>query len=153
MTFYQVVGPNLVHETIDGETILLNLETGVYYSLNPIGSAIWVILISSGKISDVVDEIHKYVPVSKADIHSTVETFIKKMVDENILKTTSEPFAGSENELEPVKQILIQLNQKLQEPELIQYSDMKDLFLLDPIHDVDESGWPQPKPKEEGQKE
>ncbi|HMQ05899.1 MAG TPA: PqqD family protein [Saprospiraceae bacterium] len=153
MTFYQVAGPNLVHETIDGESILLNLETGVYYSLNPIGSAIWEILISTGRLSDVVNEIHKYVPISKADIHTTVEVFVKKMVDENILKTTSDPSTHSEIDLEPAKQILLQLNQKLQEPELYQYSDMKDLFLLDPIHDVDESGWPQSKPKEEGLKE
>jgi hypothetical protein len=26
------------------------------------------------------------------------------------------------------------------------YSDMEDLIMLDPIHEVDESGWPHPKP-------
>jgi hypothetical protein len=31
-------------------------------------------------------------------------------------------------------------------PVLNAYSDMKDLLLLDPIHDVAEEGWPIPKP-------
>ncbi len=30
-------------------------------------------------------------------------------------------------------------------PVLDVYSDMQDLLLLDPIHDVDETGWPTPK--------
>ena len=27
-------------------------------------------------------------------------------------------------------------------PELKRYADMQDLLLLDPVHDVDEKGWP-----------
>jgi len=35
-------------------------------------------------------------------------------------------------------------------PVLEVYTDMQDLLLLDPIHDVDETvGWPSPKPPEE----
>ena len=33
-----------------------------------------------------------------------------------------------------------------QTPTLNADSDMEDLLLLDPIHDVDEKGWPQAKP-------
>jgi hypothetical protein len=29
-----------------------------------------------------------------------------------------------------------------EQPRLHKYSDMEDLLLLDPIHDVDETGWP-----------
>jgi hypothetical protein len=29
-------------------------------------------------------------------------------------------------------------------PLLHKYSDMQELLLLDPIHDVDEAGWPKP---------
>ena len=31
-------------------------------------------------------------------------------------------------------------------PVLHKYTDMEDLLLLDPIHDVDESGWPNTNP-------
>src|SRR3954454_18181247 len=33
--------PPIIQETIDQETIMVNLETGSYYSLNPTGSHIW----------------------------------------------------------------------------------------------------------------
>ena len=29
-------------------------------------------------------------------------------------------------------------------PRLERYTDMKDYFLLDPIHEVDSAGWPRP---------
>ena len=32
-------------------------------------------------------------------------------------------------------------------PALQKYSDMQELLLLDPIHDVDEAGWPKPNPE------
>lgn len=31
-------------------------------------------------------------------------------------------------------------------PSLNKYSDMQELLLLDPIHDVDDAGWPKPNP-------
>jgi hypothetical protein len=31
-------------------------------------------------------------------------------------------------------------------PLLHKYSDMQELLLLDPIHDVDDAGWPKPNP-------
>jgi hypothetical protein len=33
-----------------------------------------------------------------------------------------------------------------QPPTLESYNDMQDLLLLDPIHDVDDMGWPQKAP-------
>ena len=40
----------------------------------------------------------------------------------------------------------VKVNGGFDEPVLHKYEDMKDMLLLDPIHDVDdEAGWPQPK--------
>jgi len=36
-------------------------------------------------------------------------------------------------------------NARFQPPTLNKYTDMRDMLLLDPIHDVGESGWPVPK--------
>ena len=32
-------------------------------------------------------------------------------------------------------------------PRLEKYTDMQDLVLLDPVHEVDEQGWPQQRPE------
>jgi hypothetical protein len=36
---------------------------------------------------------------------------------------------------------------KFEKCELIKYTDMQELLLLDPIHEVDETGWPEKESK------
>jgi hypothetical protein len=33
--------PGQVSSTVEGEAVILNLETGVYYGLNPVGAWVW----------------------------------------------------------------------------------------------------------------
>src|SRR4051794_41920880 len=38
---YRVNRPHVINETIDGETVMIDLRTGTYYSLDAIGAEIW----------------------------------------------------------------------------------------------------------------
>ncbi len=38
---FRINRPRVTHETIDGESVMIDFDTGNYYSLNPVGSAIW----------------------------------------------------------------------------------------------------------------
>ena len=40
----------------------------------------------------------------------------------------------------------VKFDQQYAAPKLATYSDLQDLLLLDPIHDVDETGWPAARP-------
>jgi hypothetical protein len=57
---------------LDREAVLLNLESGVYYTLNPVGAAIWDLLDgerSLGKILDgVCERFDVSVPVAQRDV-------------------------------------------------------------------------------------
>jgi hypothetical protein len=57
---------------LDREAVLLNLESGVYYTLNPVGTAIWDLLDgerSLGKILDAVCErFDVSAPVAQRDV-------------------------------------------------------------------------------------
>jgi hypothetical protein len=57
---------------LDREAVLLNLESGVYYTLNPVGTAIWDLLDgerSLGKILDAVCErFDVSEPVARRDV-------------------------------------------------------------------------------------
>src|SRR4051794_22346263 len=49
----------VVHETIDGETILIHLQTGTYYSLTGCGADIWNLLAAGWTDDDVVGEMQR----------------------------------------------------------------------------------------------
>ena len=38
---FRVNTPTVTHETIDGEAVIINLDSGNYYSLVEVGSFIW----------------------------------------------------------------------------------------------------------------
>ena len=38
---YRVNSPTVAAETVDGEVLMINLESGSYYSLRDTGAAIW----------------------------------------------------------------------------------------------------------------
>lgn len=40
--------PDVVWRLVDGEVVLLNVTTGLYYSLDPIGSRIWALVPAEG---------------------------------------------------------------------------------------------------------
>ena len=142
-TLLRVNEPNVVHETIDGETILLDLNTGNYFSLDGPGALIWEFIHQTGDWNKVIEIMVDENPAMNENIIASVTAFIESLVKENLLvQSSSSPVPANLPELE--KQ-LTAAARDFTPPKVIRYSDMQDLFLLDPIHDVGELGWPESK--------
>lgn len=112
---YLVNSQKAISETIDGETIIINLETGSYYSMNLSGTALWQ-AISSGKT----------IPHD----NQMVIDFIKVLLDDNLIIETAD--INSE----------IADSSLFNSPTIEIYTDMQEMLLADPIHDVETAGWP-----------
>lgn len=133
--------PNVVHETIDGETILLDLNTGNYFSLDGPGAIIWEYIQKNGAWKNVISIMVAADESKKDTISESITLFVEELVNENLLvEGNGEASAEADAELEG------QLKKSVDNfviPKVNKYSDMQDLLLLDPIHDVDEKGWPE----------
>lgn len=57
--------PDVIERMIDGEAVLLDTNTGVYYSLEDTGSRIWEMLDGTMTISDIVSRIVEEYEVSE----------------------------------------------------------------------------------------
>ena len=122
---YRLNEPAVVADTIDGETIIMNLEQGDYYSLNPSGGEIWLhVLAGQGRdeLLAAVAERHGEVP-SPAE----VDAFIARLIEYRLVVATDQPadINGFDvRELGPAT--------PWSKPEISVYADMKDLLALDP---------------------
>ncbi len=136
--------PKVVHETIDGETVILNLDNGNYYSLVGTGAHIWDYIDKGAPVESIVEMLHSGYEGSREDIEMEVTQFLTELMEEDL---TAPGEAG------PADVIIASddrgnTDEKGQKnsftpPVLNKYTDMQDLLLLDPIHDVDDkSGWP-----------
>jgi hypothetical protein len=50
MEHYEIHGPDIISEEMDDETVVINLESGCYYSLNAAATKIWEAVLSKKAI-------------------------------------------------------------------------------------------------------
>ncbi len=139
MASYKVyrIQPKVVRECFEDEVVIINLESGNYYSLNGTGAEIWRDLETGGAAEAVTAALAARYDAPETMIRPAVESFIRQLEEQGLV-TGTESMDG----VAPAAQPPVENKAVFEPPELAVFSDMQDLLLLDPIHDVDESGWP-----------
>ncbi|MCO6449351.1 MAG: PqqD family protein [Caldilineales bacterium] len=126
-----------MHEAIDNEVVIVDFESGNYYSLEDVGASIWTALAGGAGIERIVASIESAYDCDGVDVLITVAKFVEELLENELLATT---------DLAPTGDALPAQNGSIRRaftpPVLNRYTDMQELLLLDPIHDVDETGWP-----------
>jgi hypothetical protein len=140
---FRVNTPMVTHETIDGEAVIINLDSGNYYSLVDVGSFIWSLIEQGASAGEVQNLVSQSYAGNASEIDRGVQDLLVQLQQESLIVPLDE--AGAFNPME-----LASSNghekPSFNPPLLNKYSDMQELLLLDPIHDVDEAGWPKPNP-------
>ena len=133
----------VAHETIEDEVIIIHLETGTYYNLNDVGRDVWLGLeagVPSQKIVEVLSIAYGVMPELAGE---AVEALLASLLAEEILVAAD----SSSADVEPFK-LPDRSGHPFTSPELTIHTNMADLLMLDPIHDVDEQGWPSASPQD-----
>ncbi len=134
------------HETINGETLIINLESGNYYSLLGTGAEIWSFVERGASVGAIVDAIGRLYGGDRAEIEQAVGRFVAELQSEGLIGYDESIAPGPTAEPDLVNQRTGNGERHAFEaPVLNKYTDIQDLLLLDPIHEVDETGWPAPK--------
>lgn len=142
---FRVNTPTVTHETIDGEAVIINLDSGNYYSLVETGSFIWDLLERGASASEVQDLLQQTYQGSATDIDQGVQELLAQLQQENlIVPVDGTPTTDSAELHQDMHSSNDHEKPLFSAPSLNKYSDMQELLLLDPIHDVDDAGWPKP---------
>ena len=132
--YYKIVDHNVAHEIIDGEVIIIHFDTGNYYSLEGIAAQMWQWFAARASRQQILDAFQDLQPRQIQHL----DEFIDFLLKEELLMTT-EPGAESES---PSTSSLPKHEVPFQSPKYTKYNDMQVLLMSDPLHDVDETGWP-----------
>lgn len=137
---YCINRPAVIAEVIDDEAIVVNLDSGAYYSLRDSACAIWSLLAEQHTPAAVVAILHATYAGAADEIEAGVARLLDELVAEALLTPTdAPPPAPPTLELRAAGERPV-----FGQPVLEKFTDMADLLLLDPIHEVGEAGWPQP---------
>ncbi len=144
-TAYATNDAKAVSETLDGETIVIHMETGNYYSLNGTGSFVWGRLKGGRTLDALAADLAGAYNVTAEAAAGLIATFLSMLVvDGLVLEQDGAPADAqtpSDTDAAPAGE-----RQPFEAPLATRYDDMQEMLLADPIHDVDEQhGWPMPK--------
>jgi hypothetical protein len=138
---FKINYPQITHETIDGETVILNLDTGSYYSIDKAGALIWSLIDAGASIRQIVEFVSRSYSDDHKEIEAGVYALVEKLEQEGLILASEDTSPSGISDAAAAAQ---QPGERspFEFPNLHKYTDMEDLLLLDPIHDVDDAGWP-----------
>ncbi|MFO1060877.1 MAG: PqqD family protein [Dongiaceae bacterium] len=134
--------PAVVQETIDGESVIINLDTGRYFSLDGAAAEAWQALVAGQDASEVARRIALGWSGPPAEIEAAVAGFFAEVQAEGLVR----PATPDDAPAVPPAPAAAAAPQPFAGLRLRRYDDLEELLLLDPVHDVDESGWPHQAP-------
>jgi hypothetical protein len=123
---YKIRNANITSEVFDKEMVVLDLESGFYFSLNETASEIWQHIVNHQSAISLEDDVIGLAP------------FVNQLLEYNLIVPCETSLEASA----PLK-----ISNPSEQPSMDVFDDLSDLFMADPIHDVDiDKGWPYTKP-------
>lgn len=137
--WFRINTPMIAHQTIDDETIIISFDTGAYFNTEGTGAGIWRSIDMGTPLQEIVATLCEHYPEQTAEIEMTVGDFIAELQREALIVPIPDAPRNSATKDAP------QISIAFAPPVLHKYTDMAAMLLLDPIHDVNEQGWPYQK--------
>lgn len=140
---YRINIPAVVSEVFDDEIVIIHLENGVYYSLDKSGALIWELVHQGAPVAEIVSNVAARYDLAPELLVAVVQPFIEELCREQlIIADTVVMQAHKPAGAKPLNRSSGTAQGPFTPPHLHKYTDMQELLLLDPIHDVTETGWP-----------
>lgn len=77
--------PNVMIQHLDGEAVLLNVTSGYYFGLDPVGSRIWNALTASESMEKALDGLLAEYQVDAESLRRDVEAFVEQLREHGLL--------------------------------------------------------------------
>jgi hypothetical protein len=119
-------------EDFDGEIVALNLDTGMYFSIRDTGAILWHDLAAGHSVETLMT-----VAVGNPEFAQSIERLADELVEAGLMRPAESVSAPGA----PPALAAVTIAQA-SPPVLEAFGDMQKLLLLDPVHEVDEVGWP-----------
>lgn len=133
----KVIDSDVAAEVMDGEAIIINLATGVYYSMDGAGASLWSMVQQGYTLETVAEALGTRFGVQPERVEADVVSVAAKLLDEGLVVV--EEADGSEESSPPV---LEPTEADYRPPVLEVYRDMEQLLALDPpMPGLKDTGW------------
>ncbi|HUR77862.1 MAG TPA: PqqD family peptide modification chaperone [Acidimicrobiales bacterium] len=124
----------VVHDVLDGQVVVVHLDSGSYYILENSAGRIWRLLTRGHTAAEVAAVLAA--PNDLASVEAQVVTFADELLAEDLLTPAPADAASPSQDDDDFRGF------NFEPPTMFKYDDMQALVQMDPIREYDETGWP-----------
>jgi hypothetical protein len=135
---YRINAPQVISETVGDETMIVNLSTGHYFNLRDAGIDVWARITQGSSVSETVADLERRYDAPTEEMAAAVRGLVAELEQEGLIV----PRGDEEVEETAVPDAADGERRPFTMPALAKFTDMQDIILLDPVHEVDTRGWP-----------
>ncbi len=81
-----VVNQDVVFRDIDGETVLLHLERGIYFGLDAVGTRVWTALVEHGRARPAVAALLAEFEVTLDTLEHDIARLLDSLTDNDLVR-------------------------------------------------------------------
>jgi Coenzyme PQQ synthesis protein D (PqqD) len=131
----RVASANIHSKIFDDEVVVLDMRSGAYFSLRGSGVDVWELVEANASVARISETLADRYDAPPAEIAKAAEAVLEELAEAGLIVSDPSVQAdGAPGQAEA--------KSPFPAPEIERFTDMQELLLLDPIHEVDEAGWP-----------
>jgi hypothetical protein len=138
--YFEINAPAVISEPMDDELVVINLDNGCYYNLNKTAASLWKRLEQGYSINEAGIHATRLYGKEEAAMLVDFTDFVELLMKEGLIR-------AGESRPKNRPQLKEGDSSPYLKPSFEKYSDMQEMLLLDPIHEVSEAGWPHQEKK------
>ncbi len=137
MIAYSIQRSRVVYEVLNTEVIVIDFNTGNYYALLHVAKDIWQLIEKQIPLQQITLLIASHYKQDLVNVSCDIRSFIDQLLEAELIELCVPD--------ESAPQIIFQDGDYIP-PRMQTYTDVQNLLLIDPIHEVTEAGWPETSP-------
>ena len=83
------ISPEALFQELEGETVLLNLQSERYYGLDDVGTRMWQLLAENGDVAAAFAQLMKEYDVDAAQLEADLAALIGRLAEAGLLTITA----------------------------------------------------------------
>ena len=135
MISYIIRQSQIIYEILNTEVIVVDFSTGDYYALAHAAKPIWQLIEGRMSHDQMIEILSSHYQHSMDTIKADLQQFIDQLLEKGLIESIE-----LQEPLDPIPMIFHE--KEYIAPRLHTYTDVQNLLLLDPVHEVAAAGWP-----------
>jgi hypothetical protein len=126
---------NVHSKVFDDEVVILDMKSGTYFSLRGSGVDVWKLIEANASVAMISEALGERYEAPSGEIATALDSLLGELAESGLVVADAslDPSRPAAETAEKTP---------FAAPRVERFTDMQELLLLDPIHEVDDAGWP-----------